>query len=134
VRALIDTGALVALAWSGDQYHADATRITRGHRAAGGRLVSTVLVLAEFYSHVLYAKGPGAARGLLTSLLADPAYEWLDVPVSLVSDARSWLDRFHDQAFSLVEAVSFEVMRRDKITHAFSFDRHFAVAGFQLMG
>jgi predicted nucleic acid-binding protein len=133
VRALVDTGALVALAWPGDQYHADATRITRGHRAAGGRLVSTVLVLAEFYTHVLCAKDPGIARGLLSRLLADPAYEWLDVPLSLVVGARSWLDRFRDQGFSLVDAVSFEVMRRHNITHAFSFDRHFAVAGFQLL-
>ena len=42
--------------------------------------------------------------------------------------------RFSDQAFSLVDAVSFEVMRRNKVTHAFAFDRHFAIAGFELLG
>ena len=108
-------------------------RITRKHRAAGGRLVGTMLVLAEFYSHALYAKGPRAARSLLTSLLADPAYQWMDVTGDLVMGARSWLDRFHDQAISLVDAVSFEVMRRDKLTHAFAFDQHFTVAGFELL-
>ena len=134
MRALVDTGALLALASTGDQHHADAARITRRHRAAGGRLVSTMLVLGEFYSHVLYARGPRPARALLTSLLADPAYEWMDVTSDLVTGARGWLERFHDQAFSLVNAVSFEVMRREKLTHAFAFDQHFAVAGFELLG
>ncbi len=133
MRALIDTGALLALAWPRDQYHADAKRLAHHHRATGGRLVGTTLVLAEFHGHVLYAKGPGTARTLVTRLLADSAYEWMDAPLTLVVDARSWLDRFRDQAFSLVDAVSFEVMRREKITHAFAFDRHFEVAGFRLL-
>ena len=131
MRALVDTGALLALAWSGDQHHAEATRIARRHRAAGGRLVGSVLVLAEFYSHALYAKGPVTARRLLTGVLGDRAYEWLDVPAGLVVAARGWLDRFADQTFSLVDAVSFEIMRRERLTHAFAFDRHFEVAGFE---
>ena len=34
---------------------------------------------------------------------------------------------------SLVDCVSFEVMRRRGITRAFAFDRHFADAGFELV-
>jgi predicted nucleic acid-binding protein len=44
-----------------------------------------------------------------------------------------WLARFADQEFSLTDAVSFEVMQRNKVTHAFAFDRHFAIAGFKLL-
>jgi predicted nucleic acid-binding protein len=33
----------------------------------------------------------------------------------------------------LIDAVSFEVMQRNKVTHAFGFDRRFAIAGFELL-
>jgi predicted nucleic acid-binding protein len=41
--------------------------------------------------------------------------------------------RFEDQPFSLVDAVSFELMRREDVTSAFAFDHHFEVAGFELL-
>ena len=50
------------------------------------------------------------------------------------TDALIALSRRKDQAFSLIDAVSFEVMRRHKLTHAFAFDRHFAIAGFASLG
>jgi predicted nucleic acid-binding protein len=34
----------------------------------------------------------------------------------------------------LCDAVSFEVMRRERITSALATDRHFAVAGFDIVG
>jgi hypothetical protein len=134
VRALVDTSALIAVTRQRDQYHARARPIAEAYRAAGGRYVGTTLVLGETYSHVLYDLGPRLAQEYAASLLDDPAYEWVDATLTLVRDALSnWLDRFRDQRFSLVDAVSFEVMRRQKITHAFAFDRHFEVAGFKLL-
>lgn len=32
--------------------------------------------------------------------------------------------------FSLSDAVGFEIMRREGLTHAFAFDHHFGIAGF----
>ena len=32
-----------------------------------------------------------------------------------------------------VNAVSFEVMRRERITHALTFDRHFSLAGYEIL-
>lgn len=69
----------------------------------------------------------------MPALLADPLYRWYDVPVDLVESAVSaWLERFGDQRFSLTDAVSFELMRREKITQAFAFDEHFRIAGWEL--
>ncbi len=45
----------------------------------------------------------------------------------------AWLVRFQDQPFSLVDAVSFEVMRAEGVRSAFAFDRHFEIAGFELL-
>jgi predicted nucleic acid-binding protein len=76
-----------------------------------------------------------AARAGLAALLSDPAYQWLDVPVELERVAiESWLGRFSDQRFSLTDAVSFEVMRRERIRRAFAFDQDFVTAGYELLG
>jgi len=134
VRALVDTGALIALSRKKDQYHTRAVNTAERHLGGGGQFVGTTLILGEFHSHLLYLRGPAQARAVVSALLDDPVHEWLPVSADLQRDAIArWLTRFSDQAFSLVDAVSFEVMRRNKLTHAFAFDQHFTVAGFELL-
>ncbi len=134
MRALVDTSALLALARRRDQHHARAVEIADRHLAAGGQYVGTTLVLGELHSHLLYLRGPRDARAVLLHLLDDPVHEWVEVPASLVREAVvNWLARYPDQRFSIVDAVSFEVMRRMGLRHAFAFDRHFEVAGFEVL-
>jgi hypothetical protein len=132
--AWIDTGALVALASPRDQYHARAVALAQSFRRAGGQWVSSVLVLAEFHWQMLRRGGAAVARSALIPVQADPAYRWLDVTSAIAARAVSeWLDRFHDQDFSLTDAVSFELMTREGLREAFAFDKHYLVAGFQLL-
>lgn len=133
-RVFVDTSALLALANPRDQYHARAVKAGRRFLEAGGRFLGTVLVLGEFHAHLLYLGGPARARAVVRDLLEDPAYEWRDVSADLATAALSaWLERFHDQRFSLADAVAFEVMRRERVTRAFAYDRHFRTAGFTLL-
>jgi hypothetical protein len=133
LRILVDTSALLALSRRQDQYHELAVKFAEQHLNAGGRFLSTSLVLSEFHSHLLYLRGPTAASESLSMLLSDPLHEWADVSAPLIREARErWLVSFADQKLSLVDAVSFEIMRREKLTQAFAFDRHFRIAGFTL--
>ena len=117
-----------------DQYHAAAMALGRRHVEAGGRFVATMLVLSELHTRLLFRRGPAEARQITGALLVDSAYEWLDVSVSLVRAAHSaWLERFADQRFSLTDAVSFEVMRTQRLRTAFAFDEDFRTAGFELL-
>ena len=134
MRALVDASALIALAVRRDQWHARATSIARSNAASGVRYIGTPLILAEFHAHLLYARGPVESREFVAHLLADPAHEWLPVDQDLMQHALArWLARFPDQRFSLTDAVSFEIMRRERVTHAFAFDKYFETAGFKLL-
>jgi len=134
VRALVDTSALLALARSNDQYHDEAVRIAERHLDSGGRFLGTTLILAELYSHLLYLRGSRSARVALQQLLEDSAHSWIAVDVDLVQAAAvNWLTRFPDQSLSLVDAVSFEVMRRHRTKRAFAFDHHFEIVGYELV-
>lgn len=134
MRAFVDTSALLALSHRRDGNHRRAVEIAAKHAGEGGRWAGSVLVLAEFQAHLLHLRGPAAAEAAVGALVSDPAHEWHGVTPELVSDARMrWIRRFDDQAFSLADAVTFELMRREGITHAFAFDHHFLVAGFSLL-
>lgn len=133
-RAAIDTSALLALASSRDQYHARAVAIERAFRGAGGRWVSTTLVLAELHGHLIRRVDPPAARRVLDALLTDPAFEWCDSTTDLTRRAVDrWIAGYADQRFSLTDAVTFELMREERITWAFAFDRDFVTAGYELL-
>ncbi|MGQ0765081.1 MAG: type II toxin-antitoxin system VapC family toxin [Gemmatimonadota bacterium] len=131
---LVDTSALLALASSRDQYHERAVRTFDKLQRAGTRLASHFLVLSELHGLFVRRLGPPQAGRLVTELLADPLFEWVDVTGDLVGRALTqWIERFPDQRFSLTDATSFEVMREKRLTSAFAFDDHFVTAGYSLV-
>lgn len=133
-RAAIDTGALLALASSRDQYHSRAVATERRFRSGGGQWVGSTLVLGELHGHLLRRIEPNTARRTISALLTDPVFEWHDASAELLQGAIDrWLTRFADQPFSLTDAVTFELMRRERITTAFAYDKHFVTAGYHLL-
>ena len=133
-RAAVDTGALLALASSRDQYHRKAVSTEAKFRLRGGQWIGSTLVLAELHGHLLRRLDPRAARRIIAAVIADPAFEWHDATLDLVHGAvERWIAGYPDQYFSLTDAVTFELMRRERISHAFAFDQHFVTAGFELL-
>ena len=55
-----------------------------------------------------------------------------DTPLVQAAIGR-WIRPYRDQRFSLCDAVSFEVMRQERIGRALAYDSHFATAGYELL-
>ena len=131
---LVDTGAWLSVFHRRDQYHAPAAAVLRRLRGERRRLVTTNLVLAELHLHLLHGLGPVRAAQHLDTMLADPLTDEVFADRSLQAAAvADWIHRFSDQPFTLTDAVSFAVMRARGISQAFTFDRHFVVAGFRTL-
>jgi predicted nucleic acid-binding protein len=132
---LLDTSAWFAALNTREEHHARAERYYQD-AVADGRLalVTTNLVVAEM--HALITRGQGATAGVrfLDQLAADPVHEvvWVNREQERRAIDR-WLRPFGAQRFSLADAASFELMRDRGVQTAFTLDRHFKAAGFEVV-
>jgi len=126
-RIYVDSSAFIALADAKDSFHQRAKKFAEALPAGAG-LFTSDLVLAETFSNLQYHLGGGPARTFCRSILSGESGVELAFPTrdDLLS-AQRILAKYHDQKFSLVDAVSFVLMENLGIREAFTFDRHFAV-------
>ena len=98
-------------------------------------LVTTPLVAAETHTLIVRWRGPRAGALFLETVFESGAHLVVSLGNDLFEAALSrWIRRFADKPLSLTDAVSFEVMRRERIARALTFDRHFKDAGFAVLG
>lgn len=98
----------------------------------GRPLVTTNYVLSELVA-LLTTRIRAARSDLLayiTEIRADPHVHVVHIDPTLDAEAWDLLERTLDKEWSLVDAASFIVMRRLRITEAFTTDHHFSQAGF----
>lgn len=128
----VDTGAFVARYLERDQYH---DRAREGwERIARERppLVTSHDVLDETLTLLARRAGAGFAAERGRRLLASPSLELLRSTAETEAQALRLLERYADQRLSFTDCLSFALMRRQAIARAFTFDRHFALAGFEI--
>ena len=126
---LVDTSALFACLDAADPHHRSAVGWLAGAgHASGEALITHNYVEVESTALVQRRLGPEAVRVLLEDLL--PTMEVVFVDRSLHRAATSALLASAGRAPSLVDWVSFELMRHRGIRQAFAFDHDFRTAGF----
>jgi len=128
----IDTSALLALMDADEARHADAQLIWTRLLGSDAAIVTTNYVLVETYALTQCRLGSAAVRALTDDLLPVVEVEWIGREQH--ERAVSALIAASRRELSLVDAVSFEAMRRRGLDQAFAFDRHFEEAGFSLAG
>ncbi|MEK7477116.1 MAG: PIN domain-containing protein [Candidatus Coatesbacteria bacterium] len=126
---LLDTSAFYALANAGDPRHREATAILEALRSAEERLVVHSYVVVETAALLQDRSGHATAARFLRDAAA---YETVWVDAEIHRDGLALFAQLKARDTSLVDCVSFSVMRRRGITTAFAFDRHFLQQGFRL--
>ena len=131
MRVFVDTSAVYALLDRDDDNHAIARSAWTGIVENGTVAVTSSYVLVETVALLQSRLGLEAVR----------AFEEAIVPVLHVEYVTGELHKLGMAALlvaarrrlSLVDCVSFEIMRRNGITASFSFDSHFKEQGFRLI-
>lgn len=126
----LDTSAIYAWADRADPNHRAAVRRLEALLASGEDLLTHNYVLVESMA-LLQARLGVAPAVKLAQDAAAFVVEWVDD--ELHAAAVGELERSGKRHLSLVDHVSFLVMRRRRVAVAFAFDPDFASAGFRLL-
>ena len=127
----VDTRLFLALYREGDQYHEEAARLWP---AAQPPLVTSNHVIDELATSLGRLAGFHYAADRIDALFASAAVDVLQSTRADELDALRWMRKYADQRISFTDCVSFAMMRRHRIRTAFTFDRHFKLAGFEVIG
>jgi len=131
MRLFIDTSAFYALLDKDDANHEKAKKAWTDLLGAEHTLVTSNYILVETFALLQNRLGMEAVRGFQDDLLPLITVEFVSSGVhrsgiaSLLSASR--------RSLSLVDCVSFEIMRSSGIKTVFAFDQHFKEQGFTLL-
>ena len=128
----VDTGAWLATADPRDKYHTQASNIYPTHLQNYDLLITTNVILSETYSLSLYRIGYKSTLSLMRGILRSAKIKTLYISADHQQSALAILEKYDDQLFSLVDAISFAIMQEREIEEAFAYDSHFLTMGFQL--
>ncbi|MBM3477057.1 MAG: PIN domain-containing protein [Armatimonadetes bacterium] len=131
MRVLLDTSALVAMIDTHDPAH-EATRDTWASMLGdSSSLVLTSLMLVETLAVLPRRMGMEVVTAFCQRQL--PLVEVYAVETPLLLTAVDTWGAARRRDLSLVDVVSFLVMRREGLSHAFTLDPHFAEQGFECL-
>jgi predicted nucleic acid-binding protein len=133
-NVFVDTGAWIALAIQADPLHDRAREAWESLARVGARLVTSLPVVLETFTFLDRNAARDVALAWKDSLEQVPFLRFVECRLKDVKEAWRFFERPDLHQLSAVDATSFVIMDREKIRRVFTFDHHFATAGFQIVG
>jgi uncharacterized protein len=127
----LDTSAIYALADAKDPHHAQATAHLAHALERDEDILTHNYILIESMALIQKRIGLEAAMHLAADVKAFKV-EWVDEATH--DEAVGHLETMGRRGISLVDAVSFVIMRKRGIRTALAFDEDFTTEGFRLYG
>lgn len=124
----IDTSAFLAILDADDNFHPEAKKAWGEMLSSGSALVTSNYILVETFALVQNRLGLQAIRTFQEDIVPLLSIRWVDSAIH--SAATGTLLAANRKKLSLVDCISFEVMRLTSIKCAFTFDNHFKEQGF----
>lgn len=128
MNVFIDTSAILAVLHADDVNHSKAARTFRRILESGEQFVTTNYCVIETVALLQHRFGQQAVRTFHDNVLPILHVAWVDS--DLHAEGMAAMLTAGRRGLSLVDCVSFACMRRQGITTAFHFDRHFPEQGF----
>lgn len=128
-HCFLDTSAFYAVLDADDRNHARAVPVWEELIGTDAVMVTTSYVLVETSALLQHRLGLEAVQAFQEAIYPLLNIEWLGAETHEAGMAAVLTTR--RKKLSLVDCVSFDVMRRRGLRHAFAFDAHFAEQGFQ---
>lgn len=132
--AFVDTGAWIALALSRDPLHARAREQWDMLHGAGARLHTSVPVVIETFTFLDRNATRDVALTWKEWIYKSGKVKILTCDLRDLNQSWEYFRRADLHKLSAVDATSFVIMKRARIRLAYTFDHHFAVIGFRLVG
>jgi len=128
----VDTSAFCARYARGDAHHQAASRLWE--ELDGTPLITTNHILEETLTLLARRVGYAFAANLANHVYASVELDVIYTTREEEQAALPFFSKFADQRIGFTDCISFAVMRRNGISTAFTFDRHFIDAGFKVIG
>jgi uncharacterized protein len=129
----VDSGAWIALALTRDPLHPQAREQWSVLRAAGAKLHTSIPVVIETFTFLDRNASRDVALSWREWICKKDFARLLPCELRDLADSWSYFRRPELHKLSVVDATTFTIMRRTRITLAFTFDHHFAVVGFRML-
>lgn len=129
----IETSAFIALYLKGDDFHSKATSFLKSLKEKTIFITSN-FVLDEVYTFLRANKGKNVAVNF-AEFLAQSAEVVKLRRISLEDEkeAFGYFKKFDFSGLSFTDCTSFALMKKLEIKEVFTFDQHFAKAGFKVL-
>ena len=126
----IDSAYVIALVNRRDRYHLEAESLARQHK--NREFITTDAVLFEI-GNALARQFRTAAGQIFEQFLNAPEVEIVYTSPQRLEKAVALYKQMADKQWSLVDCLSFEIMRERDIQEALTPDHHFTQAGYRTL-
>ncbi len=128
----VDSGAWIALALARDPLHARAREQWEMLQGAGAKLHTSVPVVIETFTFLDRNAARQVALAWRDAIYEPGTVQILPCELGDLEQCWAYFRRADLHKLSAVDATSFAIMKRTRIRTAYTFDHHFAVAGFRM--
>jgi predicted nucleic acid-binding protein len=126
----VDTSYLIALFEKSDALHARARQWGRAIRVP---LLISEFILVEAYNHFSRPFDRPKVPIIHRAIMTNARYEVVSLSSERLADGLEYHRQRPDKEWSMVDCISFRLMKERGVTQALTHDQHFEQAGFEAL-
>ncbi len=132
-KVFVDTSAWLALVNKSDAAHQKAKKVRDALLKDQIQFVVTNYVMVEIANALCRIPHRETAVKLINFIEMTENIQIVEIDKEIYKEAWRVYSTYLDKEWSLTDCTSFEVMRARRITEAFTTDKHFEQAGFDVL-